>query len=113
MISIYNKLQTYTSGQKTGSSKIKNKIVFSRKKSNNDDKKKKYYMKSNNKSNIKYHTKKEYVKSKRKYNSVNVPGINSPGRTVTKMSSKKRVETEGDSVMEKKLKVRLSLFKQF
>lgn len=104
MISIYNKLQTYASGHKSGSSKNKNKILFPRKNSN--ERKKNF-----NLNDMEQLKKKEYQKSKRKYNSVNVP-VNEQsnvGCFKDKTSDRKRLDTDNGSVIEKKLKVVIAL----
>ena len=114
MISVYNKLQTYSKGQKSFNqvSQRNNKILFSKKKSA-DEKKNKYYLK-NVLQSINQHNKtdinldelkhpKTYVKSKRKYNSVHTSNINhSPGQKSHKNSYQTPML---DSLHEKKLKV--------
>ena len=96
-MTLYQKLQTFTQGQQTGKAKQQPEVVFGRKKSNYCYKRS--YLNGS----------REVIKSKRKYNSVNVaPGDLSTEQTksFSKVKGRRGKNAKnGTSLMEKKLKV--------
>jgi hypothetical protein len=98
ILGLYQKLHTFTQGTKSGKSQKQNEGVFGRKKSNHYCYKRSYINGS-----------REMIKSKRKYNSVNVsPGDISHDQTksFSKMKPKKvKPKKVSTTMMEKKLKV--------